>query len=134
MPPVQSEVLQRDILDYFNYPGKKKRVKQTELMKLREDGGVKLINLQIKAEAAKTQWLVTLCINPELSLHKALVERLLGVQRGGLLGTDIFFSPKFYTHRFLKVPSTFYKEAITSMTSLETRKQILDRFEESDSS
>ena len=130
IPPIQTEILQKCFLEYINYPGKRRRVRQNELMKLREDGGVKLINVQIKAEASKTQWLFSLCINSELSLHKALVQRLLGVQRGGLQGIDIFFTPKFFAQRFLQTSSSFYREAITSMTSLEPRKQILDRFEE----
>ena len=130
IPPIQAEILQRCFLEYINYPGKRRRVKQNELMKLRKDGGVKLINIQMKAEAAKTQWLFSLCINSAVSLHKALVERLLGVQRGGILGIDLFFTPKFFTQRFLQISSSFYREAITSMTSLEPRKQILDRFEE----
>ena len=130
IPPHQVEILQRLFFDYVNFPCKVKATSQKELQKLRVDGGVKLINIQLKSEATKVQWLMSLCTNSDLSLHKALMERLVGVQKGLLTGIDLFFTPKFYSRTNLKITSLFYKEAITSMTSLDVQKQILDRYEE----
>ena len=122
--------LQRSFLEYINFPHKQVMVNQRECMKLKRDGGIKLINIKCKSEASKIQWLVSICTNPELSLHKALVERLVGVQYGGLTGTDLFFTTEnFIKHRF-QHPSPFYKEAITAMVSLEFSRKIVDRYEE----
>ena len=130
IPGHQSEILQRAFLEYINHPHKQTLVNQRECMKLKRDGGIKLINIQCKSEASKIQWLLSLCIDPALSLHKALMERLVGVQKGGLTGTDLFFSTKNYCSRICEFNSPFYKEAITAMNSLDFTKKIEDRFEE----
>ena len=124
------KIIQRAFLEYINHPHKKTTVNQRECMKLKLDGGIKLINIQLKSEASKVQWLVSLCTNPDLSLHKALVERLIDVQKGGLAGTDLFFSTKKFATFNCHYPSLFYKEAILAMTSLDFVKQIKDRYEE----
>ena len=130
IPPLQVTIFQNTLFDYLNHPSKLKCISQVELQKLLLDGGVKLINLQLKSEASKVQWLMSLCTTTELSLHKALVERLFGVQKGGLTGIDLFFTTKSYAQLILKTNSSFYKEAVIAMTSLEPKKQIMDRYEE----
>ena len=130
IPPLLVDVLQKAFLEYLNHPQKQTSVRQIELMKLKPDGGIKLINVQHKSEASKVQYLVSLCTNTELSLHKALMERLFGVQKGGLTGIELFFTPKNYAKNTCVYPSSFYREAIVSMTSLEMEKQIFDRYEE----
>ena len=130
IPPPQVEILQRAFLDYINFPHKQTTVSQTEMQKLKIDGGIKLVSIQVKSEASKIKWLISLCTNPELSLHKALMERLLGVQRGGLSGIDLFFTTKSYATRILKIEPGFYREAIAAMTTLECRKKLNDRYQE----
>ena len=99
---------------------------QDEMYKLREHGGAKLSNIHAKSEASKIQWLIELCSNPNLATHLALVNELLGEQKGGIQGTDIFFTNKHYARRILKISSPYYLEAISAMAALETRKQILN--------
>ena len=130
IPGPHVEILQKAFLEYLNHPFKQTSVRQIELMKLKLDGGIKLINVQHKSEASKVQWLMSICTNPGLSLHKALVERMFGVQRGGLTGIELFFATKHYARNNCNYPSIFYKEAIYAMTSLHVEKQIFDRFEE----
>ena len=130
VPSDQVKILQTAFLNYINFPRKTTTVCQTELQKLKTDGGIKLVNIQTKSEASKIQWLVSLCTNPELSLHKALMERLLGVQRGGIQGIDLCFTTLPFARRIMKISSTFYQEAIIAINKLDIKKQIVDRYEE----
>ena len=130
IPKDQVQLLQRSFLEYLNFPHKHTTVNQRECMKLKRDGGIKLINIQRKSEASKIKWLLSLCTDSELSLHKALMERLIGVQRAGLAGTDLFFTTASFANRLCRYPCAFYREAITSMISLDFTKKIEDRFAE----
>ena len=98
--------------------------------KLRKHGGTKLTNIQAKAEASKTKWLIDLCVDPKLTVHLALMDRLLGEQKGKCRGKDLFFTTKHYARKVLKIVSPFYAEAIKAMTTLDLRKQVLDPGEE----
>ena len=84
--------IQKAFFDYINYPHKMVTICQDEMYKLREHGGAKLSNIHAKSEASKIQWLIELCSNPNLATHLALVNELLGEQKGGIQGTN-FFSP-----------------------------------------
>ena len=95
------------------------------MFKLRQDGGTKLINIQAKSEASKVKWLVDLCVQPDLNTHLALIARLLGEQKGKGTGKDLFFTTKNYARKILKIDSPFYEESIKAITTLDTRKQVL---------
>ena len=75
-------------------------------------------------------WIVNLCVNPQLSVHKALVDRLLGTHKGGHTGLDLMFTTRHYARKIMKVPSLFYKEAIWAVTLLDVRKKVSDPREE----
>ena len=126
IPQDKTKLLQKAFLDYINFPRKQSTVSEKELQKLLINGGIKLSNVKLKSEASKIQWLMSLCINPELSLHKALMERLLGVQRGSIHGIELFFVETSYVRHLLRVPSLFYKEAILAMSTLDVDKKIID--------
>ena len=100
------------------------------MQNLRKHGGTKLINIQAKTEASKIKWLIDLCIDPTLNNHLTLVDRLLGEQKGKCHGKDLHFTTKHYARKVLKINSPLYKEAIKAMTTLDLRKQVLDRGEE----
>ena len=126
VPPPLTRQLHKAFLDYINYPLKSNTVGQDELRKLRAHGGAKLVDISCKSSASKIQWLVDLCINPNVSLHLALVTRLLGVQPGHLEGVELFFTTQHFTNKLLRIRTPFYTEAIKAMTSLTVRKQVLD--------
>ena len=60
------------------------------------------------------------------AVHLALMDRLLGEQKGKSRGKDLFFTTKHNARKVLKIPSPFYTEAIKAMTTLGLRKQVLD--------
>ena len=126
IPPEEVKSLQKAFSDYLNFPRKKSVVNQAELQKLREDGGLKLVNIKLKSEAPKVQWLMSLCVNPDLLLHKKLMQRLLGTQRGRVNGIDLFFTGKHYASKIATFKSGYYKEAIQAISCLDVKKQIVD--------
>ena len=126
IPPPVTKALQKAFFDYVNYPHKNVTVKQEEMHKLRKHGGTKLINIQTKAEASKIKWLIDLCVDPNLTVHLALMDRLLGEQKGKCHGKDLFFTTKHYARKVLNIATPFYIEAIKAMTTLDLRKQVLD--------
>ena len=126
IPPSVTKALQKAFFDYVNYPRNNVTVKQEEMHKLGKHGGTKLINIQAKAEASKIKWLIDLCVDPKLTVHLALMDRLLGEQKGKCRGKDLFFTTKHYARKVLKIASPFYTEAIKAMTTLGLRKQVLD--------
>ena len=93
------------------------------MFKLRQVGGTKLINIQAKSEASKVKWLVDLCVQPDLNTHLALITRLLGEQKGKGTGKNLFFTTN--ARKILKIDSPFYEESIKAITTLDTRKQVL---------
>ena len=130
IPPPILKTLQKAFFDYVNYPHKNVTVKQEEMHKLRKHGGIKLINIPAKIEASQIKWLINLCVDPALNIHLALIDRLLGEQKGKCRGKDLFFTTKHYARKVLKINSSFYKDAIKAMTTLDLRKQVLDPMEE----
>ena len=98
--------------------------------KLRKHGGIKLINIPAKIEASQIKWLINPCVDPALNIHLALIDRLLGEQKGKCRGKDLFFTTKHYARKVLKINSLFYKDAIKALTTLDLRKQVLDPREE----
>ena len=130
IPPPLTKLLQKAFFDYVNFPHKTVTIKQEEMIKLRQHGGTKLISIQAKSEASKIKWLIDLCVLPELKTHMDLITRLLGDQKGRCNGRDLFFTTTHYARRILRIGSPFYKESIKAITTLETRKQVLDPREE----
>lgn len=112
--------------DYVNFP-RHATVSETELKKLRLDGGIKLIDIQVKLETYRSMWLMDLVTNPNLINHLAVMTSLIGPQKGGLSGKELIFVDEHYSKRLFKAPySAFYTEAIKSSSKLTISKQIVD--------
>ena len=63
---------------------------------------------------------------PKLNVHLALMDKLLGEQKGKCRGKDLFFTTKHCARKVLKINSPFYTEAIKAMITLDLRIQVLD--------
>ncbi len=118
--------MQQLFSDFINFPNKKITVSRNECQKLREDGGIKLIEISTKCHAYRIMWLLDLVENDELAQHVAVVTKLLGEQKGGLNGTDLFFVSNSYAKRILSTNNVFYREAILAITNLKVKKKIVD--------
>ena len=127
IPKNMRDELQKEFLKYIDFPGKMTTVSQAEMKRLRRDGGLKLMDIQTKSNASKVQWLMSLCHDPNLKVHKTLLDLLLGSHPGGQVGIELFFTTPTYTRTSLKqIPSPFYKEAIRAMTRLDALKKVSD--------
>ena len=90
IPERHKKELQKCFKDYVNFP-RPPTVSESEMKKLRLHGGLKLINIQTKLEASRCMWLLDLIENPNLVTHLAVVDSLIGCQKGGLRIIDIVF-------------------------------------------
>ena len=105
--------------------------KQFRLCKLANARVIEIIHASklwypVRFYPSKIKWLIDLCIDPNLNTHLALMDRLLGEQKGKCRGKDLFFTTEHYASKVLKISTPFYKEAIKAMTTLDLRKQVLD--------
>ena len=126
IPLDMQKQIQKEFLNYITFPRKTNTISESEMQKLRQDGGAKLINIQSKIEASKIRWLLELVTNTELSTHVIVIEKLLGTQKGSLIGTELFFTTKQYANRILKTKSAYYQEAIKAISKLNIKKKIED--------
>ena len=118
--------LQDSFFEYINFPHSTVTVSQAEMKKLRLHGGVKLVDIQTKTDTYRVRWLMELVADENLSFHSGLVASLLGSQRGGLRGTELFFTTHSYAKNILKTDAKYYKSAIEAFTKLGPRKRIDD--------
>ena len=126
VPERYKKDLQKCFKDYANFP-RSPTVSESEMKKLRLDGGIKLIDIQTKLEASRCLWLFDLIENPNLATHLSVVDSLIGPQKGGLDITDIVFTNKYYCNKLLRIPySSFYTEGLKATAKLNLHKQILD--------
>ena len=124
IPPRLRNQLQREFFTYLNHPHKKITVSQAECTKLHVHGGLKLVDIALKATVSKMHWLIRLCSQPSLSTHLALTTSLLGSQPGQVSGLDLFFTPPRYGSYVLRTTSLFHREAIKGMNLLSLRKRV----------
>ena len=117
------------ISDFMNYPNKTNRIAEKELVKLREDGGIKLIHINTKALASRIKWLIEVIINCELSVNKEIIETLIGEQSHGYYGLDTIYLSKGIIKR-MKIKSVFYDEIIKAIAELKPGKKVDDINEE----
>ena len=126
--------LQTAFFDYINFPRQANpTVSQQEMTKLRLDGGIKLTNLQTKSETLQTtfssvvkiKWLMELTTTPHLHTHLSIMTSLIGTQKGGLRGCELFFTNSQYSKKILKLThSSFYSEAVQAITKIQVQKRI----------
>ena len=114
--------LNKAFMDYIIFPKHKIEVSRMEMEKLRLDGGIKLINIKLKSETPKVQWLTKLITDKELKQHLHIFNSLIGTQKGGLRGQDIIFTEHSYVTRHLVTDNSFYFEAFYGITKLDTAK------------
>jgi exonuclease III len=126
IPPDAVKGLTDAFIDYITFPKKKKNeVSKREMEKLREYGGIKLINLQLKSETPKIHWLVRMTTDPNLRIHLSIFDALIGEQIGQLRARDIIFTEKSYI-KMCKFKNTFYREAFQGIAKLNTFKHMSD--------
>ena len=126
IPPTIQKNLQKSIIEYINFPQKVHTIAQEEMWKTKQYGGIKLINIQIKSETSKAKWLVEIATNPHLKINLDIFTRLIGKQKGNIIGKDLIFLQKNYLQNQLKTESKFYKEALLAIAKCEIRKGIQD--------
>ena len=124
IPKDMEKKLRQDIFQFINHPHRVTTVAQKEMWRLKEKGGIKLVNVQIKSEVSKAKWLIDITINPSLTLSYSIFHNLLGVQKGGIFGRDLIFLQPSYMQRHLKTSSNFYKEALSALSKLDLSKGI----------
>ncbi len=118
--------LQDSFFEYINFPHSSATVSQAEMKKLRLHGGAKLIDIETKTDTYKVKWLMELVTDDNLHFHKNLIASLIGKQKGGLFGTEIFFTTNHYAKNILKTDAKYYKSAIEAITRLNPRNKIVD--------
>ena len=89
IPKHLEKQLRADIRNFMNFPLKVKTIAQKEMWRLKELGGLKLVNVQIKSQISKAKWFVELVSNPDLSAHLQLFQRLIGIQKGNISGKHL---------------------------------------------
>ena len=124
IPKKSQRDIQESIVEFVNFPQTARTISQKEMWKTKVYGGIKLVNVQIKSETTKAKWLIELASNPDRKLNLDIFAQLTGKQKGGISGRDLIFLNQNYMKYHLKISSTFYKEALTSVSILETKKGI----------
>ena len=70
--------LQKAIFDFVNFPKKVATIRQEELWKTKLDGGIKLINVQLKSAHSKSKWLMEMATNPNMKTNLNTFSTLMG--------------------------------------------------------
>ena len=55
--------LQNSILSYTIYPQKVNTIAQKERWKTKYNGGIKLVNIQLKSQTCKAKWLIEMAVD-----------------------------------------------------------------------
>ena len=128
LPSIHEKDVTDAFLDYITFPknGTIPQISRKEMEKLREDGGLKLINIKLKSQTPKVHWLIRLITEDTLKVQLALFNSLIGTQSGQLAGQDIIFAENSFVKRILRTDNEFYKEALDGITKLERGKHYTD--------
>ena len=113
-------------LKYINFPRNHNHVSRMEMEKLRESGGIKLINTQLKSETPKAHWMIRLVTDENLTYHRSIFNCLVGTQEGNITGEDIVFVDSSHLKKHLQLSSPFYTEALGAVSRLDLWKQYQD--------
>ena len=109
MPNDMEEQLRKNIYNFIKFPEKAKTISQEEMWRLKDSGGIKLVNIKVKSEISKAKWLVDILSNPNLKVHLQVFHSLMGEQKGQISGRDLIFLEHSYIQRILKTDNQFYK-------------------------
>ena len=91
IPQKITKIMQKTIFEYINFPNKVVTITEKEMWKMKAQGGIKLINIQIKSETSKGKWLIEMATNPNLKLNLDIFTNLMGQQKGNIWGRDLIF-------------------------------------------
>ena len=58
IPKIAQQEIQNAILSYVIFPRKMNTITQKEMWKTKVNGGIKLVNIQLKSEICKAKWLI----------------------------------------------------------------------------
>ena len=117
------EQLQKEIIDFVTFP-ETHTIEQKELWKTKQKGGIKLINLEIKSDTCKVKWLLEMVSNPICNINLHIFTELLGRQKGDIAGRHLLFVENKYIKKQLKSYSTFYQQALLTITKYDRLKAI----------
>ena len=125
IPPPMVQEVERFFTEYINFPARKNMVSRMEMEKLREFGGLKLINIQLKAETPKIKWLMRLISDENLSAQRGVFDLLMASDNLYLTGCEIIFAETSFIRR-CSISSPFYLEALLALSKLNTYKHFSD--------
>ena len=124
LPPNTQKKLQKDFFSFVNFPRQVVTIAQQEMWKIKSQGGIKLINIQVKSETSKAKWLIEMASDASLQINLDIYCDLIGIQKGNISGRDLIFLEKSYMQHQLKTENKFYKEALSCVAKLQRRKGI----------
>ena len=116
--------IQNPIFSFVNFPNKVVTVGQREMWKVKHNGGLKLVNVQIKSETSKAKWLTEMASDPNCKVHLQIFNDLMGHQKGNNTGKDMIFMHTPHITRVMKIDNPFYKEALKSISIFNLKKGI----------
>ena len=119
IPPPMVQEIERSFTEYINFPARKNVVSKMEMEKLREFGGLKLINIQLKAETPKIKWLMRLLSDDNLSVQRDIFDLLMASDNLYLSGYEIIFAETSFIRK-CSISNSFYYEALLALSRLDT--------------
>ena len=114
---------QKLLNDFIIYPHKANMIATDELYKLRTDGGIKLINIDLKAQASKIKWLTQVITDEKRKTNRDIIDELIGEQVYGYAGLNCIYLSKGIVKK-MKISSPFYDQTIKKLANLEPQKKI----------
>ena len=126
IPKSTQQEIRTGILSYMIFPNRVNTVAQKEMWKTKNNGGLKLVNIQLKSKTCKVKWLIEMATNENCVTNLNVFTTLLGTQRGDIKGINLLFLEKPYYTRTLRTSSSFYKEALLAMAIFTRKKGIAD--------
>ena len=126
--PLQLETgINKLFVDYITFPKRKKNeISTREMQKLREDGGIKFIQIKSKSETPKVSWLIRMITDENLKINRLVFNELIKKQKGRIEGEEVIFTDQYFTKNVLKTNSPLYDEALKAISKLDVWKHITD--------
>ena len=122
IPAALEKEIDDAFVEFLIYPKTQRQTRRKEMEKLREFGGIKLMNTKLKSETPKAHWLIRMITDSELRFHRQIFNEIIGLQKGQLTGDDVIFAEASYVKKHLKTDNAFYKEAFGAIAKLYTFK------------
>ena len=118
-------------INYIAFPkSKRNEISSMEMQKLRQYGGIKLMQTKLKSETPKIEWLINIITNEALKIHLGIFRQIIGLQKGNIKGEEVIFADHHFINHILKIKDEFYLEALKGISKLDIRKHIPDLLKE----